>query len=74
MSKLLRFRGVTRLDLEPLPMLEAIVEDAPKLSSVLVMGFTKEGGVFFASSQADGGDVMWLMESCKHALLNAGEV
>ena len=37
------------------------------------MGYTETGEEYFASSIADGGDVLWLMERMKAALLRAGE-
>ena len=34
------------------------------------MGYTKEGDIYFSSSYADGGTVLWLMEICKKMLLD----
>lgn len=43
-----------------------------KLEGVLVLGFEEDGGEFYAaSSYADGGTVLWLMEQCKLLLLKA---
>ena len=60
------FNGITKLNLPPDRVLEAAVG---KLDHVVIMGFTHDGDEYFASSQADGGDVMWLMERCKKRLL-----
>lgn len=38
------------------------------LEGAVVMGWTKDGNVYFASSYADGGDVLWLMELLKKRL------
>ena len=65
-AKILFFDGLTKLDLPPDRMLEGA---KGKLSKVVIMGFTEDGDEYFASSQADGGDVMWLMERCKKRLL-----
>ena len=37
----------------------------------VILGWDAEGDVFFASSIADGGEVLWLLEKCKQALLDA---
>jgi hypothetical protein len=36
---------------------------------VVVMGFDDEGDFYFASSIADGGSVIWLLEQAKKRLL-----
>lgn len=67
MGKVIPLGGVTRLDLPP----DRILEGAKgQLEGVVVMGWDKDGGQYFASSLADGGDVLWLLESCKKALMN----
>lgn len=43
------------------------------LAGVVVLGYDKEGKPYFASSYADGGDVMWLMELLKRELLNTAD-
>jgi hypothetical protein len=37
-----------------------------------VIGKQKDGGYYFSSSLADGGDVLWLLERAKLALMRAG--
>ena len=64
------FTGITKLDLPPDRVLESAIG---KLDQVLILGFDKNGDEYFASSQADGGDVMWLMERCKKQLLEYPE-
>ena len=60
------FNGITKLNLPP----DRVLDGAKgKLEHVVIMGFTTDGDEYFASSQADGGDVMWLMERCKKRLL-----
>lgn len=64
------WNGITKHDLPP----DRILEGARgKLKSVVVLGWDEEGCVYFASSMADGGDVMWLMEWAKRAMLEANE-
>lgn len=62
------FRGITKLDLPADHVLRNIA-DTGDLEGVVVIGWTKEGGEYFASSIADGGDVLWLIERFKTKLL-----
>lgn len=58
--------GVTRLNLPP----DRILEGAKgKLESVLIMGQQDNGEWYFASSVADGGTVLWMMEKLKLLLM-----
>lgn len=66
MGELVTFRGITRLDLPPERILEAAKS---KLKHVVVLGYDKEDNFYFASSMADGGDVLWLIETLKLRLL-----
>lgn len=66
MGDVVTFSGITKLDLPP----DRILEDAiGKLEGVVILGYTKEGDEFFASSYADGGNVLWLLERLKKQLL-----
>lgn len=59
---------VTRLDLP----VERVLEQAKdRMDHVVLMGWDKEGELYFASTFADGGEVMWLLEQCKIALMKA---
>jgi len=60
--------NITRLDLPVDSVLDAAKEDISE--RVVVLGWDKDGELYFASSFADGGDVMWLLEKAKLALLN----
>jgi len=58
---------VTSLDMPPERVLsEAIEHD---LETVLIIGRTKDGELYFEGSSADGGDALWLMELAKKALM-----
>lgn len=62
------WKGITRHDMPP----DQILDRAKgNLKSVIVMGWDNDGEIYFASSAADGGDAMWLMEWAKKALLEA---
>ena len=66
MSNVVRFTGITTLDLDADHVLEAALG---KLNGVVVVGFDKDGQEYFASSYADGGEVLWLFERAKKRLL-----
>lgn len=58
---------LTRLDI---PAERVIgMAQAAELANVVVLGYTKDGNEYFASSYADGGNVLWLMERLKKQLL-----
>ena len=68
MGEVIQLGCVTRLDLPADRVLEGAMGD---LESVVLLGYTKDGEEYFASSIADGGDVLWLLEKCKQALFDA---
>ena len=60
------FDGITKLDLPP----DRILDGAKgKLQGVIVIGFDQEGEFYAASSYADGGNAIWLLEVCKKRIL-----
>lgn len=70
MNNVIQFRGITRLDHDPDLTLE---NTKGKLKGFCIMGYDLEGNEYFASTYADGGDVLWLMERMKMRLLSTGE-
>ena len=67
MSNVIPFGGITRLDLDP----DIILENTKgKLQGFVICGYDMEGNEYFASTYADGGDVLWLLERMKLNLLN----
>lgn len=66
MAKVVPFTGVTTLDLNPDVILENL---KGKLNGFVVMGWATNDEEFFASTYADGGTVLWLMERLKIKLL-----
>jgi len=66
MSKVIKFTGVTRLDLPLDRVLDAAKET---LEGVVIMGWTTDGEEYFASTYSDGGTVLWLVERMKKMLL-----
>jgi hypothetical protein len=59
---------VTTLDLPTERILDAA--QRAELQSAVVIGVKKDGELYFASTFADGGAVLWWMEKAKQALLN----
>jgi hypothetical protein len=57
---------ITTLDSPPDRILERAMGE---LNSVIVIGYDKEGMQYFASSIADGGTSLWLIEKAKKDLL-----
>ena len=65
MSNVVDGHFITSLDVPVSKVLNA----ATGLQSVVVIGYTSDGEEFFASSMADGGEVLWLIERLKLQLL-----
>jgi hypothetical protein len=69
-AEILEFTGVTSLDLDP----DRVIDRAAgKLKSVIIIGYDHDGDEFFASSVADGGEVLWLLERTKLKLLRVAD-
>lgn len=69
-AKIIPFTGITKLDMPADRVLEAA---SGQLEGVVVIGFDHAGELYAASSYADGGTVLWLLEQCKTQLLKAVE-
>lgn len=66
-ARIIPLGNVTRLDIP----VERILDQAKdQMDHVVIMGWDKNGELYFASSFADGGEVMWLLEKCKQALFH----
>ena len=70
MGKILPFHGLTKLDI---PVDRILDGTKGKLDSVVILGYDKDEDEYFASSIADGGEVLWLLERCKIALMGMEE-
>jgi hypothetical protein len=66
-GKIIELDCITKLDLPP----ERILENAKPLigEGVVIVGWDTEGKLYFASSIADRGEVLWLLELAKKQLL-----
>ena len=67
MGKVIQFTGITKHDLDPDIVLEAL---KGKLEGFVLLGYTPDGEAYFSSTYADGGTALWLMEQGKKALLD----
>ncbi|WP_043767594.1 hypothetical protein [Algiphilus aromaticivorans] len=65
-EKVVLFPGITKLDLPADRVLDAAKD---QLDRCVILGYDADGEEYFASSIADGGDVLWLIERMKKALL-----
>lgn len=70
MTNVVRFTGITNLDMPADHVLESALG---KLDGVVVLGYDKAGQEYFAASYADGGDMLWLLERAKKALLEVAD-
>ena len=67
-AEIVELRTITRLDLPPERILNRALEAG--LTEAVVIGLDAEGKFWFASSKADGGDVLWHLEIAKKRLLD----
>jgi hypothetical protein len=70
MTNIVRFTGITKLDI---PADQVIESALGKLEGVVILGYDKDGQEYFASSYADGGNMLWLLERAKKALLEMAD-
>lgn len=71
MSNVIPLGNVTRLNIPT----DRVLDGAKGTCSdgVVVLGYDDDGSFYFASSIADGGSVLWLLELCKKQLLEITE-
>lgn len=67
MGDVVLFDGITRLDVPAERILKAALDLG--LTGVVIAGYAQDGSEYFASSYADGGDALWLVERFKKRLL-----
>lgn len=68
MTNVVNLPVITRLDLDPERVLQAALDEG--MTGVVVIGFDADGDEYFASSYANGADVLWLMKRCEKRLLD----
>ena len=71
MAEIIDLPVVTTLDTSPDSVIDAA--SSAGLTEVVIVGFTEAGELYFASSKADAGDVIWHLEMAKFRLLQVCE-
>ena len=67
MGDVIEANMITKLNIPAERVLRKAQEE--KLSEVVVIGWDEDGEAYFASSVADGGEVLWMLELAKKRLL-----
>ena len=67
MGDVVNLNAITVNDIPAERVLNGALE--ANLDSAIVLGYTEDGNLYFASSKADGGEIMWLMETVKIRML-----
>jgi hypothetical protein len=63
------FHGVTRLKTHVNKILAAAAGE--KLEDIVIVGWRQDGEMYFASSQSNGAEVLWLLRQAEHELIGA---
>ena len=71
MGEVIEANIITKLDISVERVLRKAQE--AELSGVVVIGWDKDGELYTASSMADGGDMLWMLEMTKKKLLEIGD-
>ena len=71
MGNVVAFNGITSLNLNPDRVLQGALEAG--LTEVVIIGFDADGEEYFATSLADGGDLLWHLERTKLKLLRTAD-
>lgn len=71
MGDVVTFHGLSKLDV-PVQKVIAAADNA-ELQTAVVVGFTQDGEFYFASSAADGGEVLWLLKLAERRLFEKAE-
>ena len=68
MGEVIKFTGVTRIPCDAPGVLDGAKEF--DLDTVIVLGRTQDGDLYFDSTTPDGGDVLWLMRLIEKHLIS----
>jgi hypothetical protein len=67
MSDVVDFPGITKLR-TPINTILATAAGA-KLQDIVIVGWREDGDMYFASSDPDGAQVLWLLRQAEHELI-----
>ncbi len=70
MGEVVELPVVTTLPIPSQRLLRKAIDGG--VTNVVIIGYDPEGEFWFASSDADGGDILWLLELAKKKLLEIG--
>lgn len=70
MGDVVELDTITRLPIPPNRVLEAAIDVV--VDHVIVIGWDADGDMYFASSNPDGPETLWLLEKAKAAILAVG--
>ena len=68
MSDVIDLPVITTLDIPPEKILNSAIK--AEITTAVVVGWDKNGELYFTSSVSDGGEVLWLLEIAKKALMD----
>ena len=71
-DNIIPFDGITKPDIQVGEILDECKDHCTN-GTVVIIGYNDNGEFYFSSSVSDGGTVLWLMETAKKILLEAGE-
>ena len=71
MGEVVELNVITTLSIPPERILRKASEE--EFDRVLIIGVTKDGSYYFASSEPDGGIVLWDMERARYKLMQIAE-
>lgn len=69
MTNVVTLKTITTLPLRSETVLQAAIDN--EIQDVIVIGRGQDGNGYYASANADAGDMLWLMERFKLMLLGA---
>lgn len=68
MGDVIPIGGITSLEI---PVDQVLEQAKGKMKEVVLIGWDNDGDMYFASTSPSGPEVLWLIEQCKLALLDA---
>jgi hypothetical protein len=68
-SNVVELDVVTTLDIPA----ERVLRNAAGITTAVVLGYNEDGSFYFASSVADGAEVLWLLKLAEKRLLEIGD-
>ena len=71
MGDVVTLNMITSIDIPAERVIDAAKEAS--LTKVVIIGYDADGREYFASSVADGGEVVWLMERAKYKMMEIAD-